>query len=230
MEIKSTGLDMNRRAPARARVRYAAALLLSALFGLSVQSGASAAVVTPSLVVNNLGSQGDMGFTNVAGNLSLDATAHMVSFSVGNTLDIPDVDLSLTAIYSQSLAPTFHVFSNGSLNVGSLLTATFQNLYIAEHGGGVASFSADLTYQGGSMKGPLTGGRIEGIFSSALPLTGFASDFTATTISATVGAVAIAAPGNTVVPLPPSAWLMFSAMVATLVVGRRRQNGDGLSS
>ena len=171
---------------------------------------ASAAVLYDQLDVQTL--SGDAGISSMGGVLTMDGTAFSITTTSG-PIDIPDEDFSLSASYSGS-SGIAHIFSGGSLSIGSLLTAVFDNLTIYSLGGGMGAFAADLTYTGGSLAGSFTVGRIEGTFFGAT--TGdFSGDFAAGSMISSVGQV--------VVPIPAAFLLFGSGLIALFGVARRRK-------
>lgn len=182
--------------------------LTTALFILVLQlSPVSAAVLTPQLEIQTL--TGDTAVTSVGGSLTMDATAISIITGSG-PIDIADQDFSLTATYFGSGGGA-HMFNNGTLSIGSLLTAVFDNLTIVDIGGGIGGFYADLTYTGGSLQGSFTIGRIEGTFFNATSAD-FSGDFSANTLISKVGQV--------VVPIPAAFLLFGSGLIALFGVAR----------
>lgn len=173
------------------------------------QVPASAAVLTPQLDIQTL--TGDSAVSSIGGSLVMDGTAIAMITGTG-PLDIPDEDFSLSATYFAS-SGSAHMFTGGTLSIGSLLTAVFDNLTIVSLGGGMATFYADLTYTGGSLQGSFTTGRIEGSFFNATSAD-FSGDFSANTMISKVGQV--------VVPVPAAFLLFGSGLIALFGVARRR--------
>lgn len=183
---------------------------LLALAFAFVAFDANSAVLKPQLDIQTLGS--DTGVANSGGTLTIDATAIAI-ITNSTSVDIPDTPFFLTADYSSSSGSDYF-FNNGSLTVGSLLTAEFANLTVTSLGGGTGVFSADLIYTGGDLQGNLTGGRIEGAFFNATS-DDFSMDFSAADALAKVGAV---------VPVPMAVWLLGSGLFALSGLAIRRKN------
>ena len=100
------------------------------------------------------------------------------------------------------------------LTAGTLLSATFSNFTLVDLGFGFGTFSADLSYTGGSLQGGLTSGRIEGAISNAIPGVSNTVPFTADTVTAKVGPV--------VVPVPAAVWLFGSGLIGLVSLARRK--------
>ena len=147
--------------------------------------------------------------------LSINATALKLLRADGSTLaDFPDVPFSLTGI--RTGATTF----TGSLQIGTLLTATASNIAFTNLGGVAASFAADLTYTAGDLyrpTGPFSG-RIEGIVQGA-----------GIDVSTAFGAATVKAKVGSVVPVPAALWLFVSGIggLGTLV---RRQRSRAIAA
>ena len=173
------------------------------LFVLYFITGVRAAVITPYFDIQDLGA--DAGMSSAGGTLVMDATAIAI-ITDGAPISLTDVNFSLTAQFDSFDGGITYYFDNGSLSVGSLLTADFSSLMLRDLGSGMGQFEADLSYTGGSLAGGLSSGRMEGIFSGAIPNNppDYASDFTATTITAKVGPI---------VPVPGVIWLLGSGLV-----------------
>lgn len=172
----------------------------------------SAAVDNPRLSIQVQG--GDTGASSSAGSLFLDATA--ISLITSSTpIDIADTDFNLTASFVSSTGNTLGAvtsYNNGTITIGGLLSATFNNLSIVNLGNS-ANFTADLVYTGGSIIGGLSGGRIEG---ALFNLSGdLSNDFTAANVLADLGPVAV--------PLPAAAWFFVPALLALFGFGTRRK-------
>ena len=169
----------------------------------------SAAVTSPYLDIHTLA--GDAGISSLGGNLMMDGTAISIITGTG-PIDIPDEGFALSATYAGT-GPGSYLFTGGSLSIGSLLTAVFDNMTIYSLGAGMGVFSADITYTGGSLQGSFTVGRIEGTFFGA-GIDDFSGDFAAGSMIAKVGEV--------VVPIPAAFILFGSGLVALFGVARRR--------
>jgi hypothetical protein len=180
--------------------RCGLSVLFSVLFVLYFITGARAAVIIPQFDIHTLG--GDEGISSVSGTLDMGATAIAI-ITHGAPIDITDVEFSLMAQYDSFDSGNTYYFDDGSLSVGSLLTADFSSLMLRDLGSGMGQFEADLSYTGGSLAGGLSSGRIEGIFYNAVP-TDYSSDFTATQLTAKVGPI---------VPIPSVVWLLSSGLV-----------------
>ncbi len=173
--------------------------LLSALFACLVcTSGAYAAVAEPQLDVQG-GSVASDGTT-------LSISAQVIAIITGGTPNpIPSEAFSLSATLATGA---------GSLTAGTLLSATFSNFMLVDMGFGFGTFSADLSYTGGSLQGGLTSGRIEGAISNAIPGVSNTVPFTADTVTAKVGPV--------VVPVPAAVWLFGSGLIGLVSLARRK--------
>lgn len=155
--------------------------------------------------------------STVGSALTMDATALFSLSSTGAILDdFPDTPFALSAARLDA-----RTFGPGTVTVGSLLTATFSSLTITSLPAG-ASFSADLTYTGGSLASTGGAGRIEGSLfrSSATAPIDASGAFVASSVIAKVGPVS--AP---VVPVPPAIWMFASGCVALLARARTAQGG-----
>ena len=203
-------------------IKRVTAVLGATLFALAAYvSPVSAAVVTPSyLDIRTL--TGDTGVVSSGGNLVMDATATSITTSSGLLIDIVDQDFLLTATYSGSSCghkmggSGNHTspFANGTLSIGSLLTAEFDNLTLMSLGGGIGGFYADLIYTGGSLQDSFTSGPITGIFSNATSAD-FSRDFSASFMIAEINPV--------VVPLPAAFWLFGAGLAGLVGIARRRK-------
>jgi len=163
-----------------------------------IPSVSNADVVLPALDIQNLG--GDLGVTLDGTSFTIDATAFTIITS-GVPIDITDVPFVLTGTGSfDGFTGSF----SGSFSIGSLLSGTFASLDLLSFMPGQGQFGADLVYTGGSLQGGLTGGRIEGVFSSNF-----------TDVVAKVGQVAV-------VPVPAAAWLFGSGLIGLAGMARRK--------
>ncbi len=171
-------------------------LVLPAAMLISGASYANSLVVKPALDIQDLA--GDAGISLTSFNFDIDATAFAI-VTTGDPIDIPDVSFSLT---STGLFDGGQGYFSGSFDAGSLLSGTFTNLYVLSLEGANGQFLGDLNYTGGSLKGDLTAGRIEGVFDS-------------TGIVAKLGSVAV-------VPVPAAVWLFGSGLIGLIGIARRK--------
>lgn len=177
---------------------------------------ANASVEFPMLNINTLGS--DSGASSVSGSMTMDASAISILTSASTSVDIVNTPLLLSADYAGTTGTGEYLFNNGMLTIGSLLTATFDNLTIYGLPNNMANFQADLMYTGGDLTGNVTLGRIEGLLAGTTS-SDFSVDFSANTIIATIGPV--------VVPLPGAIWLLGGGLIALGWVAARRRSKSG---
>lgn len=194
-------------------IRSRLGLVLGVLFVLCFSTGVNASVLKPQLDIQTL--SGDFGVSGAGNLLGMDATAIAI-ITDGGPVDITDVGFSLTAQnYSitggDGTTVNVYTFDDGSLAVGSLLTADFSNLTLVLRSTGIGLFYTDLSYTGGSLMGSLTEGRIQGVLAGANSLS-FSSSFAANTTVAKVGPVA---------PIPAAAWLLASGLITLIGVKRK---------
>ncbi len=131
-------------------------------------------------------------------------TFTIVTSDPANPIDIPDQSFSLHGFLANP-SVTNPVFI-GTFNVnGGLLTGTFNDLTVNFLSNNDIMFDANLTYTSGSLKGNLTGGRIEGGQNAA-----------GTQLAAKLGPV-------TVVPVPAAIWLFGSGLLGLAGIARRRK-------
>ena len=183
--------------------------LLICITTLMFAGSARASVQLPALDVQNFGA--DTGTGSDGTTLSMHATAYGITTSGGH-IDIADQPFLLSAQYV-SQSGSSYLFGNGSLSIGSLLSASFSSLSIVSLGGGAGQVSADLSYTGGMLAAGIGAGRIEGILDGASS-SDFSQAFTAPTLIAEVG--------RTAVPIPAAVW-MFGSGVLALVSRRGRR-------
>jgi len=123
---------------------------------------------------------------------------------------IPDLSFSLTS----------NAAGAGSLQVdgGLALSATFSDLMITSIVGGTVTWSADLTYTGGSLAGGLTAGLVEGGFNG---INGFSmgQSLLGETFSGTGGLGKLGA--VSAVPVPAAVWLFGSGLLGLAGIARR---------
>ena len=209
--------------------RYAFVWRSLAVLALWVGADATqAAVVPPALDTAVLA--GDTGVSNVGSALTFDGTTYQLALdtTATNVIDIADVDFRLTATYNHQAGASYF-FDNGTLTIGTLLTATFSNLAVQNLGRGIGKFSADLIYTGGTLAGTLTTGLLTGRFDSAtatatgLMASDYSANFTASNFNAVVGTVNLPGAPLTAVPVPNSVWLMLSAVAAGWTIARRQR-------
>jgi len=160
----------------------------------------NAAVVLPALDIQNFGN--DSGMSLSASTLDIGATAFSIATN-GAPVDIPDVAFSLITSSGSYDASNGSGSFNGSITIGSLLTADFTQLTIIDLSGGDYSFSGDVNYTGGSMKGNFSSGRIEGTTTST------------NIVVAKLGQI-------TVVPVPAALWLFGSGLLGLAGIARRK--------
>ncbi len=163
---------------------------------------AHAAITLPSLGAQSL--IGDAGMVQDATTVQVAATVFELVLTPGNPLDIVDAPLVLTAGKLTGLGPVY-TSGAGTLQVGSLLSATFASLSVLKTGNS-ALFWATLQYTGGSLAAGLPGGRIEGTI-SGFSHPDLAGAFTAGAFAAQIGEI-------TPVPLPPAAALFLGGALA----------------
>jgi len=171
---------------------------LVAVVALTVGGTAHAAVQFPQLDIHNLSS--DAGYADDGTSVSIEATAFELLTAPGAPAGLDDELFSLAATIATG---------SGTFTIGVLLSASFENFLIVELEPGIGTFSADLTYTGGSLKGNLPGGRLEGAFS-------FNDGTGITDVTAKVGPVSP-------VPVPAAFWLFGSGLVWLARTGRFRK-------
>ncbi len=171
-------------------------LVLPAAMLISGASYANSLIVKPALDIQDFAGDAGIGLTSF--NFNIDATVFAI-VTTGDPIDIPDVSFSLT---STGLFDSGQGYFSGTFDAGSLLSGSFTNLYVLSLGDANGQFLGDLNYTGGSLKGNLTAGRIEGTFDSA-------------GIVAKLGSV-------TVVPVPAAVWLFGSGLIGLIGVARRK--------
>jgi len=177
--------------------KLATAMLSVALL---IPSLASAAVVMPALDISLF--SGDSGAvltaTATGYDFDIDATAFSIVSDTSDPIDITNQSFTLHGTYdsaSNSFAGTFDV-------AGGLLAGSFDDLTLVQLSSGSYDFAANLLYDTGSLKGDLTGGRLEGIG-------GIDS------LGAKLGAVAV-------VPVPAAVWLFGSGLIGLIGIARRK--------
>ena len=187
-------------------MKFVNALFLTICLSLASISS-QAAVTLPMLDVQTLG--GDAGIIWDNSSLYLDASAIAI---ITNTdpIDIVDTEAVLAASYV-STAGIQSTFDDGTLEIGTLLNATFDNLTIINFGNGSGQFFADLTYTNGDLVQGLGSGRIEGALSNIELI---ADTWSADVVIAKVGEI-------TPVPLPAGLVLMLSGFVGLLPFRKR---------
>jgi hypothetical protein len=177
----------------------------------TVASAGTVTVNYPYIDVIQLGS--DLGVSDTGGALTIQGTADAVIIAPGSTMSIsPAGVFTLNATYQRPDPTSGYDFTNGSLTVtngGSspLLSASFSDL-VVQTGvptpfGTSATFTAPLTYTGGSLAGSLSGGVLLGSFLLTSSGTNLSQDFAGDQMTAKVG---------TVVPLPASLPLLLAGL------------------
>ena len=159
---------------------------------------ASAAVVKPALDIGLMAGDAGAELTGDSSSgfdLTIDATAFAIVQESAPAIDITNQTFTLNASFDGS---TYFV---GTFNAGGLLWGDFDNLTLKQLSSGTLDFSADLNYLGGSLKGSLSGGRLEGL--------GSTTDL-------------IAKLGPVVVPIPAAIWLFGSGLLGLVGFARRK--------
>ncbi len=156
-----------------------------------------AEVVKPALDIQDF--SGDTGVDLTSFVFSIDATAFAI-VTEGDPVDIPDESFVLT---STGVFDSGSGLFSGTFTVGSLLSGTFDNLFVLSLGGSDGQFAGDVTYTGGSLMGSFTGGSLEGAFSES-------------SVVAKLGPVAV-------VPVPAAVWLFGSGLLGLVGIARRKQ-------
>ena len=123
-------------------------------------------------------------------------SAYNISDSTTNTSINESFNLSSTFVVDLG---TYQ----GSLSVGSLLAASFADLTYSEDPFGGGTFSASLSYTGGSLKGSYAGGSLTG---------NFLADGS---VFATVAEVQA-------VPVPAAVWLFGSGLLGLIGLARKK--------
>ena len=190
------------------------AFSLLTLFVLALAGEAQASIQFPAVEIMTIA--GDTGARStgraVGSAFTIDATALFSLSSAGVTLeDFPDTPFVVSTVRVDG-----RHFGPGTLTVGSLLSATFTSLTVNSLPVG-ASFSADLTYTGGSLASTSGVGRIEGsLFRSSVtaPIDATGA-FVASSVIAKIGPVS-----TPVVPVPAAAWMFASGCAALLARAR----------
>jgi len=135
--------------------------------------------------------------TLTANNISDATTSPATNTSISESFTFTSVFNSASGYYE------------GSLSIGSLLTADFTNMVVTENPFGGNDFFADLSYTGGSLMGGLSVGTLSGGYSTNL-LTGNIS------VLATVAEVQA-------VPVPAAVWLFGSGLIGLVGIARRKK-------
>jgi len=132
-----------------------------------------------------------------ANNISDATTDPATNTSIFETFTLTSVFNSTTSLYE------------GSLSIGSLLTADFSNLVVNENPAGGNDFFANLSYTGGSLMGSLSDGTLSGGYTTDL--------FTGNVlVLATVTEVQA-------VPVPAAVWLFGSGLIGLVGIARRKK-------
>lgn len=181
------------------------------LMSISGFSTAHAAIESPRISVQDYSY--DAGTVSSGGLLTIDATALSVT-----PVSEPDYtineDFQLSADFSGNIG-TAYTFINGELSIGTLLSATFENLTVTSISSTVAAFSSDLNFTAGSLVAGLTSGRLEGVFNGISgSLNG---DFTVTDTFLDVGAIST-------VPLPAAIWMFFPMLAGIIGLAKYRKD------
>ncbi|MDH5612112.1 MAG: VPLPA-CTERM sorting domain-containing protein [Gammaproteobacteria bacterium] len=163
---------------------------------------ANAAVVRPALDIQLFSGDAGAWLTETSSgafDFDIDATAFAIVFDdITANIDIPNQSFTLHGTYDAG-ANAFY----GSFNVaGGLLSGSFNDLTVAVLSSGSIDFSANLSYDAGSLSTGLTGGRLEGIGNIS-------------NLSAKLGPVSV-------VPVPAAVWLFGSGLIALVGLARRK--------
>lgn len=178
--------------------RLAATLLSAALF---IPCIVSADVLRPALDIQLFSGDGGATLTQTSSgfDFDIDATAFAIVFDVPSA----SINISNQAFTLHGTNDGVSTLFSGTFNVaGGLLSGTFNDLTIAVLSSGSLDFAANLTYLGGSLSTGLTGGRLEGIGSTA-------------NLAAKLGPI-------TVVPVPAAVWLFGSGLIGLVGIARRK--------
>ena len=170
-----------------------------------------AAVQAPFVNIQDLST--NAGTMSSSGNLTIDATALSVTTVDGSSHPISD-GFSLTGRFSGFSNSAYNY--SGTVSIGTILSATFDNLFINQISSNSAVFSADLTYVGGSDIVGLASGRLEGALYGISGL--LDGDFTATDTFISVGEII------SPVPLPAALWLFMPMLAGLFGMGYRNKN------
>jgi len=181
------------------------------ILGFATSSTAFATIQAPYINIQDQAM--DAGSINSNGNFSIDATALSVTNSSSSTVTILE-DFRLAASYL-NFSNSAYNFNNGTISIGTLLSATFDNLSIVPVGSNSAVFFADLTYTNGSLIGNLISGRLEGTLFGVSGA--FDSNFTAPGTFISVGEVSA-------VPLPAAIWLFIPMLSGLFGIGFRNRS------
>lgn len=157
----------------------------------------SADVIKPALDIQDMGL--DAGAILTPTTFDITATAFQIVTDT-DPVDIADQVFRLTS--TGTYDGDTGAFSGTFMVDGGLLSGTFSQLGVIGLDGGDAQFFADLTFISGSLKGDISGGRIEGILGG--------SD-----VVAKIGEI-------TVVPVPAAAWLFGSGLIGLVGIARRK--------
>ena len=166
---------------------------------LLIPGVSSADIIKPALDIQDFA--GDSGVTLTGTTFDIDSTVFTI-VTGGDAIDINDEDFMLTSTGSISMLSSMGSFSGSFTVGGGLLTGTFVDLTVFDFGTGDGTFGGDVIYTGGSLQGALTGGRIEGAYSTL-------------GVAAKLGEV-------TVVPVPAAVWLFGSGLLGLVGIARRK--------
>jgi hypothetical protein len=205
------------------------------LGGGMVGTANSATVPYPYIDIVQQGSDSGVNATGATPTVTMQGTAISIINGPGSSTSLmPTATFTLTANYSAALTqqdgqPNTYDYTNGTVTIGNagsapLLTATFSDLVMQSSGTSLFDYaiaSSPLIYTGGSLAGSLSGGEIVGSFTvasaNAYTSSGaadLAQDYAGNNFTAKVGSV---------VPLPPAAWLLLSAIGGFGALARRRR-------
>jgi len=179
--------------------RYIPRLTLAAI--LVLPGVLSAAVELPLLDIQDMGT--DSGATVVAGtSFDIEATAFTISTGGGGLINIPDQAFTLESDWVSNFDVGIDLYEGIFTVGGGLLTGSFTELLLVDFGGGEYEFEGNVLYTGGSLKGALADGRLEG---DIFP-----------------GGIVVAELGPVVVPVPAAVWLFGSGLLGLVGIARRK--------
>ncbi len=189
---------------------FSKSLLGLLMVGVIASAPVSAAIQAP--YVNIQDQMADAGTISNAGNLTIDATALSISILAGSNIPISS-SFSLAGQFS-GISNTSYTFNNGTLSIGTMLSATFDSLSITPLGSD-AVISANLNYVSGNSIMGLTSGRLEGTLIGVSGL--IDSDFTVLDTFVSVGEISP-------VPIPATLWMFMPMLAGLFGMGYRNNN------